>query len=264
MNAVPHIDRAAETQTLLGLLAELQAEFAANTALPARMGYVEMHFSEVLHHRRMVGVDMITPHIHGRVLEWGCHHAVDSCIHRMRHGDGVELYGCDIVPDDTYKPFHRFARLHYTCLTHPWELDYPDAFFDVVTSGGVLEHVPDDARSVGEIFRILKPGGEFVITFLPNRYSYTEALQRRFGNATHDRLYSIGSARKMLEAVGFRLTVARPYLMMPTVLNGFPARVRTAYERCNRPVWALNAVLERLWPLNLLSSNLMLVARKPE
>jgi SAM-dependent methyltransferase len=254
----------AEIGTLRGLLAELQAEFARDHSLPARMGYVEMHFSDVLLSRRMAVVNAIAPYVRGRTLEWGCHHAMDSCIYRMRHGDAVELHGCDIIPPDTYKPFHRFAGLSYRELTHPNRLEYADGFFDVVTSDGVLEHVPDDVASTGEIYRILRPGGTFVVTCLPNRYSYTEALQRRIiGHATHERLYSMASARAMLEAAGFRVTRSRYFLMLPTVLNGFPAGVRAAYQKANPALWAVNAVLERISPLNRLSSNLMLIAEKP-
>jgi SAM-dependent methyltransferase len=254
----------AEIGTLRGLLAELQAEFARDHSLPARMGYVEMHFSDVLLSRRMAVVNAIAPYVRGRTLEWGCHHAMDSCIYRMRHGDAVELHGCDIIPPDTYKPFHRFAGLSYRELTHPYRLEYPDGFFDVVTSDGVLEHVPDDVASTGEIYRVLRPGGTFVVTCLPNRYSYTEALQRRIiGHATHERLYSMASARAMLEAAGFRVTRSRYFLMLPTVLNGFPAGVRAAYQKANPALWAANAVLERIPPLNRLSSNLMLIAEKP-
>lgn len=258
---VSHTD---EIRTLHRLLAEWRNYSAAHPELPARTGYVEMQFFDTLMRRRMEVLEHISPHIRGRVLEWGCHHALDSCIHRMRHGDALELYGCDIVPDCTYQTFYDFAGLHYTALRHPTLLPYEDSTFDVVTSTGVLEHVPDDAGSIREVFRVLKPGGTFVITLLPNRYSYTESLQRRLGNASHERLYSMAQAHRMLAAAGFQVTSSRYFLMVPTVLNGFPARVRHAYQRFNNAVWAINGALERLWPLNRLASNLTLIAVKPQ
>lgn len=43
-------------------------------------------------------------------------------------------------------------------------LSFPDHSFDLCTSTEVLEHVPDDARAMREIRRVLKPGGSFVFT----------------------------------------------------------------------------------------------------
>jgi SAM-dependent methyltransferase len=43
-------------------------------------------------------------------------------------------------------------------------LTYQDGAFELVTSTEVFEHVPDDARGFREIYRVLRPGGYFVLT----------------------------------------------------------------------------------------------------
>lgn len=43
-------------------------------------------------------------------------------------------------------------------------LSYPDATFDIVLSSETLEHVPDLERALGEILRVLKPGGVHAFT----------------------------------------------------------------------------------------------------
>jgi SAM-dependent methyltransferase len=50
-------------------------------------------------------------------------------------------------------------------------LDFADASFDRVYSHGVLHHTPDTARAIGEIHRVLKPGGQAII-MLYHRGSY--------------------------------------------------------------------------------------------
>jgi len=39
------------------------------------------------------------------------------------------------------------------------DIPYPEASFDWVFCNHVLEHVPDDAKALRELFRVLKPGG---------------------------------------------------------------------------------------------------------
>lgn len=47
-------------------------------------------------------------------------------------------------------------------------LPYPDNSFDIVFSNEVFEHVEDDRKSVEEVVRVLKPGGQLIF-FTPNR-----------------------------------------------------------------------------------------------
>src|SRR4051794_30369962 len=42
------------------------------------------------------------------------------------------------------------------------ELPFGDGSFDLVYSNGVIHHVPDAARAVAELRRVLRPGGEVV------------------------------------------------------------------------------------------------------
>lgn len=43
-------------------------------------------------------------------------------------------------------------------------LTFADASFDIVTSNGVMEHVPDDCAGYAEIARVLRPGGRMYMT----------------------------------------------------------------------------------------------------
>jgi len=66
-----------------------------------------------------------------------------------------------------------------------------------------------------------------------------------------------------LQEAGFEVLAQRYFFVVPTMLGGLPSWIKQMYCRANRLVWQLNDVLESCWPINRLSSNFMIVARKP-
>ncbi len=139
------------------------------------------------------------------ILDWGCRHAPDSCLLRAAFGDAVTLHAADLDDCGRFAAFHTFARLTYTRLDHHYRLPYPDAAFDAVVGSGTLEHVAMDYESLKEVWRVLKPGGRFVVTYLPNKWSYEEWWKREVRKAgAHPRLYSRAEFRHMLLHHGFR------------------------------------------------------------
>lgn len=189
----------------------------------------------------------------GRVLDWGCFHAPDSCLLRSVFGDAVELHGCDFRPAGTFPTFHGHAGLEYRPLQDPFALPYDDGMFAAVIGSGVIEHTANDSVSLRELYRVLADDGVLILTFIPNRYSYTEFLGRRMHNGrTHSRLYGMTEIRRMLLHHGF-LPIEHGYHQMVP---------RTGGGELASYVWRFNAALERAWPLNRLASNLMVVARR--
>jgi arsenite methyltransferase len=82
----------------------------------------------------------------------------------------------------------------------------PDATVDVVTTNGVINLVPDKARAIGEIVRVLRPGGrlqmaDIVVTLLPTEAcrSHPELWAECIVGATTEAIYLMG-----FEAVGLR------------------------------------------------------------
>ena len=91
----------------------------------------------------------------------------------------------------------------------------PDASWDVVVALHVLEHVPDDARALRELHRILRPGGTLVL-MVPLVEGWAETDEgppdmepatrvRRFGQRDHVRLYGRDFRQRVADA-GFQLS----------------------------------------------------------
>jgi ubiquinone/menaquinone biosynthesis C-methylase UbiE len=196
-----------------------------------------------------------------RFLDWGCRHAWDSCLVRMVN-DHARIDGCDVTATMAAAP-QKFARLHYTQLTHTWKIPYEDNSFDRVIGSGVLEHVPFLGRSLEEINRITEVGGYLIITFLPNKYSWTEFVSRNIiKKSYHLRLYSRDQLKKTLLEHGFEPLEIGYHQVMPSLTSGHQSLRRPWMGKAVRALFKLDPLAERVWPLRLLAANLYAVARK--
>src|SRR5262249_33597765 len=103
----------------------------------------------------------------GVFLDWGCHYGPDSVLLRETFGEGIEIHASDFHPDSQFQAFREFSRPRYVQLQDSVKLPYADATFDAVMGAGVLEHTALEYESLKEVYRVLKPGGVLVITYLP-------------------------------------------------------------------------------------------------
>jgi len=107
-----------------------------------------------------------------------------------------------------------------------------DKEFDYVICNHVLEHIPDDKKAISEIYRVLKPGGSFVLT-VPMSSSPTtmeqplesdEERTRLYGQFDHVRLYGQDFPERLRNA-GFDVdmynteTLATPEEVMKYLLQ---------------------------------------------
>ncbi len=142
------------------------------------------------------------PHA-GRLLDWGCRHAPDSCLIRTDLESQFQQHACDLPPAGQYGVFHRYAGVEYRQLSDAVRLPYEDGQFNAVIASGVLEHVAMDYESLKELYRVMQVGGRLVLAYLPNRLSLGEWRMRRTGQLAHRRLYSPRLIRELLLRTGF-------------------------------------------------------------
>ena len=198
----------------------------------------------------------------GRILDWGCGWGQVSDM-LQRGGLTVDSfdYGGPHAPDAMTELSH-FPHLSAYIGSDPVHLPYADACFDAVVSCGVLEHVQDPGASLEELKRVLRPRGTLYVYKLPNRFSYLERIARAaglyyHGQAPHDCLYTITSAREMLVCHRYEVLEVRYANMLPLTLTG---RVATATAPA---IWAANCGLARVPWLHRVATNIELVALAP-
>ena len=91
------------------------------------------------------------PFVKGRLLDVGCGRRPYE---KTFFSGATEYIGADYLTDRS-KPDVVCSAL---------ELPFPEKSFDTVVSTEVLEHVPDPRRALGEMHRVLKPGGFLILS----------------------------------------------------------------------------------------------------
>ena len=132
-----------------------------------------------------------------RTLDVGCHDGF--WLHQQPTGCGARV-GCDLAPVALYPDVHYVKG-------DAQSLPFASSTFELCTAWDVLEHVPDDRALLGELSRVLQPGGRVrlsvphkqIAVFPPLAMSW---LHRRWEHLVRTG-YTPGELRSLAEASGF-------------------------------------------------------------
>jgi len=182
---------------------------------------------------------------HGKVQEFDLHHGKQCLDYGCGGGPdtmsflrrGNEVWYADVVPENIQTTTERVRAMGCEGRAHPVPLEYsapiplPSASLDVVSSHGVLHHIPEVLPVVTEFFRLLRSGSLCYVML------YTEVMWERFLPEMRRRIER--GLFKSYEAAFCSLTdpggpsYARPY----TDQEGRDLLTGAGFEMVSSPLW---------------------------
>jgi SAM-dependent methyltransferase len=131
-----------------------------------------------------------------RVLDLGCRYGALT----RAYAEGNDVVGVDVDRTALAEAAKLGIEARWADVEQP--LDFPDASFDVVVAGELLEHLREPASVVAEVRRVLRPGGNFVGS-VPNAFRLRNRLVFLVGrppeeDPTHLHLFSPRDVRSLL------------------------------------------------------------------
>jgi SAM-dependent methyltransferase len=150
------------------------------------------------------------------VLDLGCgagRHAFE--VYRR----GAHVVAFDMDADELAQVAKMFGAMEYagevpagasatTVRGDALGLPFPDNSFDKIIAAEVLEHIPDDMSAMGELLRVLKPGGRLAVTvpsWLPERICWALSEDYHTAPGGHIRIYTLAELEAKLKSLGLRV-----------------------------------------------------------
>lgn len=242
------------------VIAELQRRAQTDGRLPQFKAIASAHQYRRLH---ALALQYLRPG--AAVLDWGAGNGHFSTF-LVRNGYRATGY--------SFEPFDFVDALRdptYVAVSgnpaSPVRLPFADATFDGVVSCGVLEHVREfdgnEAGSLAELARVLRPGGVFLCYHFPNATSWIEFASRLTpGKESHRYRFTERDIHTLASGAGLQIERIGRYQVLPRNLWGrLPRAFRDSHAlaRCVDVGDALLALVAR--PI---AQNWYFVGRKPE
>jgi ubiquinone/menaquinone biosynthesis C-methylase UbiE len=145
-----------------------------------------------------------------RVLEVGCGRGVgvEVLLDRL---DARQVTAFDLDPamiDKAQRRLHgRAAEAVSLSVGDACEIEQPAASVDAVVEFGVIHHVPEWRTAIGEIARVLRPGGLLLFEDVP-RHTLETWLFRRFTEHPREDRFEATEFAEELDRHGLRTTAS--------------------------------------------------------
>ncbi|MEW6417133.1 MAG: methyltransferase domain-containing protein [Nitrospirota bacterium] len=118
------------------------------------------------------------------------------------------------------------------------KLPFPEEFCDCVFAAEIIEHLENRREFLMELFRVLKPSGNLLLT-TPNKRSLIAYFDRLIGrfiengkwnghDFNHRYVYAFDEIRDLLRKVGFKIVASESFYLF----YGLPIRTKTSLGMC--------------------------------
>lgn len=134
--------------------------------------------------------DAINSYAKGALLDLGCGNKPYESLYNPRT---ISQTGCDVIQSDK-------NRVDVICPVT--DLKFPDEQFDTILCTQVLEHVFEHDKMMSEIYRVLKPGGQVILT-VPFVWELHEEPYDFFRYTKH-------ALKELFEQAGFEIDYIKP------------------------------------------------------
>lgn len=152
-----------------------------------RVSSAEMS-DNVIYQRHLVAYNYALSNISGNVLEVGCGEGYGLSL--LAH-KAAEYIAIDKFTPDLSRFAANLANVRFIPMSVP-PLGFPDNTFDYIVSFQVIEHIEEDEELVKEMARVLKPGGQLILTTPNKKMSLTR-------NPWHIREYTVAELTMLLK-----------------------------------------------------------------
>jgi len=224
---------------------------AISDALAGTREYFELATTNLTLYRALD--EAFAKHVRGRVLDAGA---------------GRMAYRRLIEPRcETYESLDATPAPGIDHVADLQDTGLPGDAYDAIVCTQVLQHLPDPAKAVAEIGRMLKPGGKAILSVPHLVWLHNEP---------HDYLrFTQHGMRFLLEKAGLTMIQAKPVGGLICFLAYAPSTVVLALLRPVRPLFGLALLLNRLFTRlalladrlfgakNLYPTNVLVIAEKP-
>lgn len=187
-----------------------------------------------------------------RILEIGC--GIGTVVHELA-AQGYDIQGTDISQVAIEYGRRKYGDIRLE-VQPAEELAFEDGTFDVVLSFDLFEHIARVDLHVGEVHRLLQPGGYYLFQ-TPNKYSdaifETLALWSLKWRRAHPSLHMPGQLRRRLAKHGFEAGFVK--------MNPMNEYMRAKLKKFGPAARLFERINFRKLPLAL-QTNLYVIARR--
>ena len=123
----------------------------------------------------------------------------------LNHADLLatqDTFAAMVVDDEALPETWGFMAAQTNALALP----FPDSSLDRIIASEIMEHIPDDAGAMAELFRVVRPGGTVAITvprWLPEKLCWWLSEEYHAEIGGHIRIYSESELHAKMLAAGF-------------------------------------------------------------